>query len=107
MNKSCDCKAFVNSRPLTYMSEKPDDIVPFTPSAFLQDVCIRTPDLDQLGNVNMLRRFQYLQQLWQDLRKRFHGEYLNGRETKSGKGHECKGRGWSLLVVKGRGGWSG
>ncbi|GFW30636.1 integrase catalytic domain-containing protein [Trichonephila clavipes] len=31
----CDCESIVNSRPLTYVSEDPDDLIPLTPAMFM------------------------------------------------------------------------
>ncbi|GFX10149.1 integrase catalytic domain-containing protein [Trichonephila clavipes] len=31
----CDCEVVVNSRPLTYVSEDSNDLIPLTPSLFL------------------------------------------------------------------------
>ncbi|GFW17202.1 integrase catalytic domain-containing protein [Trichonephila clavipes] len=31
----CDCKSLINSRPLTYISENPQELTPFTPAMFL------------------------------------------------------------------------
>ncbi|GFW45954.1 integrase catalytic domain-containing protein [Trichonephila clavipes] len=31
----CDCESIINCRPLTYMSENPEELIPLTPSMFL------------------------------------------------------------------------
>lgn len=34
----CFVESLMNGRPLTYVSDDPDDLVPLTPAAFLQDI---------------------------------------------------------------------
>ncbi|GFV05500.1 integrase catalytic domain-containing protein [Trichonephila clavipes] len=34
-NVLCDCESIINCRPLTYMSENPEEFIPLTPSMFL------------------------------------------------------------------------
>ncbi|XP_071043021.1 uncharacterized protein [Parasteatoda tepidariorum] len=63
----CDCKSIINGRPLTYASEDISDLVPLTPSMFLQEFKkIGVPDLDQLGSKSLNKRFAYRQRLRQD-----------------------------------------
>lgn len=78
----CDCEAVVNSRPLTYLSENPNDLMPLTPSCFLQEIRdFGTPDIDNLENTNFERRFKHRQDVLKSLRKRFRNEYLGQLTT--------------------------
>ncbi|GBM79097.1 hypothetical protein AVEN_177413-1 [Araneus ventricosus] len=70
----CDCKALINSRPLTYVSES-EQLVPISPSSFLQDIKEwSTPDLDAIDHNSLNRRMKYRQNLQKDLRNRFRNE---------------------------------
>ncbi|GIY74460.1 endonuclease [Caerostris darwini] len=47
----CDVEASINSRPLTYISDDSDELIPLTPSLFLQDIKqVGVPDLDSVDN---------------------------------------------------------
>ncbi|GFX21484.1 integrase catalytic domain-containing protein [Trichonephila clavipes] len=47
----CDAKSLINSRPLTYLSEDPDDLLGFTRSMFLQKIReVVVPDLDMIDS---------------------------------------------------------
>ncbi|GFU70142.1 pro-Pol polyprotein [Trichonephila clavipes] len=71
-------EAVINSRPLNYLSEDPDDLTPLTPSMFLQDIkTVEVPDLDNIDNINFTKRLRYQQRLRNDLRNRFRDEYLS------------------------------
>ncbi|XP_035226617.1 uncharacterized protein LOC118198947 [Stegodyphus dumicola] len=77
MSVLCDCEATVNARPLTYMSEDSDALVPLTPSLFLGEISVfGVPDLDHLDTVDFNKRLRHLQNLRELLRKRFRNEYL-------------------------------
>lgn len=78
MSMLCDCESTVNSRPLTYVSEDTDDLIPLTPAMFLQDIqMVGVPDLDLLDRVDLNKRITYQQTLREQLRKRFRSEYLS------------------------------
>ncbi|XP_055932063.1 uncharacterized protein LOC129962342 [Argiope bruennichi] len=73
----CDCEAVINSRPLTYLSEDPNVLIPVSPSMFIQDIpTMGVPDLDQLDTTDVKRRLKYRLNLRQPLRNRFRREYL-------------------------------
>jgi len=77
MSVLCDCEATVNARPLTYVSEDSDDLIPLTPSLFLGEIPVMgVPDLDHLDKVDFNKRLRYIQNLRELLRKRFRSEYL-------------------------------
>lgn len=81
----CDIESLMNSRPLTTISEDTEDLVPLTPSMFLQGIReTGLPDLDNLENVNLKGRLRYLLKLKKDLRSRFRVEYLG--QLKNSKG---------------------
>ncbi|XP_071033024.1 uncharacterized protein [Parasteatoda tepidariorum] len=72
----CECEALPNSRPLTYLSEEPSDLVPLTPSLFLQDqteFCV--DDHDQNDMQNLRKRAKHLHSIKQKLKTRFYKEY--------------------------------
>ncbi|GFY22731.1 integrase catalytic domain-containing protein [Trichonephila clavipes] len=47
----CDAESLINSRPLTYLSEDPDELSALTPSMFLQKIReIGVPDLDMIDS---------------------------------------------------------
>ena len=82
----CDTEAIINSRPLTYLSEDPDDLVPITPSCFLQENReIGVPDCDMLYHEKLNKKFKHRQRLITDLRRRFRVEYLGQLIAKNNK----------------------
>lgn len=74
----CDCESVINSRPLTYLSEDPEEPLPLTPAMFLQEnVQTDVIDLDTVDKNNLSRKFKYQQSLREELRRRFRAEYLS------------------------------
>ena len=73
----CDCESIINSRPLTYISERDADFVPLSPSLFLQDIKeVGVPDCDAADHKSLNKRIKYRLSLQKDLRRRFRSEYL-------------------------------
>ncbi|GFS70336.1 integrase catalytic domain-containing protein [Trichonephila clavipes] len=73
----CDCESVINSRPLTYLSENSDDLVPLSPAMFLvENRNLDVLDIDYRDTVNLRKRVRYRQKLLNDLRHRFRKEYL-------------------------------
>ncbi|KAJ8962359.1 hypothetical protein NQ318_018342 [Aromia moschata] len=73
----CDCEAIVNTRPLTYMSDDPSDLITLTPVMFLRDqVESGFPDCDAVDQESLCKKMRYKQKLRQELRRRFRSEYL-------------------------------
>lgn len=82
----CEVEAVLNSRPLTYMSNDPRDLVALTPSNFLQDVQeTGTPDLDCADSKRLLKRQKYCQELRENFKMRFRKEYLGQLVQKAGR----------------------
>ncbi|XP_011875207.1 PREDICTED: uncharacterized protein LOC105566088, partial [Vollenhovia emeryi] len=72
-----DCEAVINSRPITFLSESKQDILPITPSMFLQEIKeIGVLDLDKIEKCDLSKRYLYRQKIKEDLRQRFRTEYL-------------------------------
>ncbi|GFY23045.1 integrase catalytic domain-containing protein [Trichonephila clavipes] len=89
----CDCEAVVNSRPLTYVSEDPNDLIPLTPSLFLNGKSsYDTIDLDLSEFSKFQNRIKYRRKLIHHFRSRFRKEYLGQlRQKRPGKpGHDFK-----------------
>ncbi|GFV58540.1 integrase catalytic domain-containing protein [Trichonephila clavipes] len=74
----CDCEFLINSRPLTYISENPQELIPLTPTMFLiENRCSDTTDIDELNSRDLRKRMKYRIKLLSDLRQRFRKEYLS------------------------------
>ncbi|GFS63514.1 integrase catalytic domain-containing protein [Nephila pilipes] len=73
----CDCENVINSRPLTYVSENPQELVPLTPAMFLRENhCSRVIDIDEIDSQKLSKRMKYRNKLFNELRKWFRKEYL-------------------------------
>ncbi|GFS88884.1 integrase catalytic domain-containing protein [Trichonephila clavipes] len=56
----CDCEFLINSRPLTYISENPQELIPLTPAMFLiVNCCSNTTDIDELNLLDLRKRMKY------------------------------------------------
>ncbi|GFX07394.1 integrase catalytic domain-containing protein [Trichonephila clavipes] len=73
----CDCEFLINSRPLDYISENPQELIPLTPAMFLiENRCSGTTDIEELNSRDLRKRMKYRIKLLSDLRQRFRKEYL-------------------------------
>lgn len=78
MTVLCDVEATINKRPLTYLSEEPEKLIPITPASFLQDMQeVGVPDLDFLDAKKLQIRSKHCQHIRQQLRSKFRKEYLS------------------------------
>ncbi|GFW59064.1 integrase catalytic domain-containing protein [Trichonephila clavipes] len=77
----CDDESIVNnqinSRPLTYVSEDSDDIIPLTPAMFMMsNASLDVTDLDLSDFARFQKRVKFRARLLKDPRGRFRKEYL-------------------------------
>ncbi|KAF0745786.1 Uncharacterized protein FWK35_00034883, partial [Aphis craccivora] len=80
----CQVEACLNSRPLTPISNDPNDLQALTPAHFLIGgpmLSYPEPDLSQEES-NGLRRWRFVQFLMQDFWQRWHKEYLPQLQTR-------------------------
>ncbi|GFW30301.1 integrase catalytic domain-containing protein [Trichonephila clavipes] len=74
----CDCESIINCRPLTYVSENPEELIPLTPSMFLvSNKNSNIEDIEELNSNSLNKRIKYRSKLLKDLRQRFGNEYLS------------------------------
>ncbi|XP_035231304.1 uncharacterized protein LOC118203158 [Stegodyphus dumicola] len=80
----------INSRPLTYILEDIQNLMPLNPNKFLRDnVEGSTIEFDHINGTELNKCWQYFQKLGEDLRKRFRAEYL-GQLKNSKKASKIK-----------------
>ncbi|GFX05903.1 integrase catalytic domain-containing protein [Trichonephila clavipes] len=73
----CECEKFVNSRPLTYLSEDMQDLTPITPARFLFEIpTVDTKDLDVRDANHFRKRLRFRAKEIEELKRRFRNEYL-------------------------------
>lgn len=78
-------KEIMNQRPLTYVSENPDEPAPLTPAMFLRpNKLVKFPEGQLLEGEKLRCRWNYLQTLKEELRQRFRREYLGLQIAKVG-----------------------
>lgn len=74
----CDCEQLVNTRPLTYLSEDPNELVPLSPMMFLNELTNSdVVDLDKIESTAFQKKYAHRQEIRQELRERFRKEYLS------------------------------
>ncbi|XP_055622384.1 uncharacterized protein LOC129765952 [Toxorhynchites rutilus septentrionalis] len=75
----------LNSRPMTVLSDNPNDLEPLTPAHFLIGASIQQlPDQDfQTIPVNRLKHWQLVQRRLQDFWRKWHREYLSQLQGRS------------------------
>lgn len=67
----------MNERPLTYVTENPEDLEPLTPELFLHPLGQTSfPESELLEADKLRHRYDFMKRLKQDLRNRFRNEYL-------------------------------
>ncbi|XP_035715967.1 uncharacterized protein LOC110860203 [Folsomia candida] len=77
--------AIINQRPLTYLSDDPNDLAVLTPALFLNEIRSHgLPEVDNLEWNFFNKKYRYRQQLRNDMRQRFREEYL-GALVQKGK----------------------
>ncbi|XP_021965751.1 uncharacterized protein LOC110860944 [Folsomia candida] len=74
----CEAEGVMNGRPLTHVSEDQEDLIPLTPSMFLQDVTtVELPEMEVLNSNGLHKKYRELTALREELRSRFRKEYLS------------------------------
>ncbi|XP_059047188.1 uncharacterized protein LOC131842631 [Achroia grisella] len=71
-----ECEAILNNRPLTYITENTENLMPLTPSMFINCLSYDVSDLDEVNTESLNNRLKYIQKLKNDFKVRFRNEYL-------------------------------
>ncbi len=70
-------ESLFNTRPLTYITEDPDDFCPLTPACFIQDIQTNEfPEIIALNDKDFRQKYKELLTMKEELRTRFRSEYL-------------------------------
>lgn len=73
----CEEEAVINNRPLTYVTEDQDDLIPLTPAMFIHNLSVvDCPESKLIKIGTFCERRKNLHQLSQELKNRFRNEYL-------------------------------
>ncbi|GFV98484.1 integrase catalytic domain-containing protein [Trichonephila clavipes] len=71
------CESIVNSRPLTYVSENSDDLIPLASAmSMMSNASLDVTDLDLSDFARFQKRVKFRARLLKDIRGRFRKEYL-------------------------------
>ncbi|GFY35872.1 integrase catalytic domain-containing protein [Trichonephila clavipes] len=66
------------SKPLTYVSEDPGELIPLTPAMFLgESHSYSVSDIEEVDSQKLSKRIKYRRKLFNDLRQRLRKEYLS------------------------------
>lgn len=85
-----EVEAIINERPLTYVTEDGEDLIPLTPLMFLQEnTDIEFPEVDMNLGDKLRIRYKYQKKLKEELRSRFRSEYLSALVQ---RGNDPKGK---------------
>jgi hypothetical protein len=85
----CEVEYAINHRPLTFVTEDPEDLVPLTPAMFIHDLPMTDLPEEKLLKVSYLgSKKRDISQLLTELKERFRKEYLGllvqrGKENKT------------------------
>ncbi len=80
-----DVESTVNQRPLTYVSEDPEDLIPLTPSLILTGChSPNIPEAELVDGKGLSKRWEYIQRIRTDLRSRYKKEYLGQMASSRG-----------------------
>ncbi|UYV75710.1 hypothetical protein LAZ67_13001071 [Cordylochernes scorpioides] len=78
MTLLCHAEAVMNGRPMTYVSDDPNDLVTISPSMFLQEQTdVEFPECQNVGSNPTTKKLRYLSKLREELKSRFRKEYLS------------------------------
>ena len=79
-----DCESVINSRPITFLAENLQEMIPLTPAMFLQELKeVGVADLDRVEEVDFRKKYAYRKTIAESLRQRFRSEYLGALKQMS------------------------
>ncbi|UYV82752.1 hypothetical protein LAZ67_22000735 [Cordylochernes scorpioides] len=94
-----EVESTINKRPLTYITENSDDLIPLTPAMFLQDRTTHFPEIEKITADTFRRKQRGLQQMKRELRQRFRKEYLGLLVQKGKEGSEFTLRIGEIVLI--------